>query len=81
MEKIIGDWHTKVMLSEDEAKDICKMGDGEECCAFLVCGNDSFECIRMSYPANVSIFSRLKKGTIKEKGEGGWSGCAWQSKL
>jgi len=28
MEKIIGDWHTKVIMSEDEAKDICKMGIG-----------------------------------------------------
>jgi len=81
VEKIIGDWHTKVILSEDEAKNICKMGSGAGCCAFLVCGADGVECIRMSYPANVSIFSRLKTGTIEAKGEGGWSGCAWQGKF
>jgi len=81
VEKIIGDWHTEVRMSADEAKDICKMGNGAGCCAFLVCGADGVECIRMSYPANVSIFSRLKTGTIEAKGEGGWSGCAWQGKF
>lgn len=77
MEKIIGDFSTEVKLTGDEAKSICRVGQGSKCCAFLVCGANSFECIRMNYPANISIFSRLKKGTMNAKGEGGWKGCAW----
>jgi len=81
MEKIVGDWRTEVKMSADEAKEVCKMGSGEEGCAFLVCGAGGFECIRMSYPANGSIFSRLKDGTMKAKGEGGWAGCAWHGEI
>lgn len=80
MKKIVGDWHTEVTMSADEAKEVCRLGKEEECCAFLACGGNGFECIRMSYPANGSIFSRLKDGTMKAKGEGGWAGCAWQEK-
>lgn len=79
MEKIIGDWTTKVKLSPDEAKSICKLGEGKECCAFLVCGGDGFECIRMSYPANGSIFTQLDEGTMNAQGRGGWKDCAWQN--
>lgn len=77
MEKIVGDWNSKVTMSADEAKDVCKMGRDRECCAFLVCGTAGFECVRMSYPMNESIFSRLKNGTMRAKGEGEWAGCAW----
>jgi hypothetical protein len=71
MEKIVGDWHIEVTMSADEAKEVCKMGSGA----------GGFECIRMSYPANGSIFSRLKDGTMKAKGEGGWAGCAWHGEI
>lgn len=81
MKKIISDWSTKVKLSSDEVKEICSLGKGSECCAFLVCGGEGFECIRMSYPANGSIFTRLEEGTMNAKGEGGHKGCAWEDEL
>lgn len=81
MEKIIGDWSTEVRMTTEEAKEICKLGGGEECCAFLVCGAHGFNCLRMGYPANTSIFERLEKGTMKAKGEGGGKGCAWEEEL
>lgn len=81
MEKVIGDWSTEVKMSGDEAQTVCRLGKGEECCAFLVCGAGGFECIRMSYPTNASIFTRLKAGTMTAKGEGGWSDCAWEDEL
>ncbi|HHT9146876.1 MAG TPA: hypothetical protein ACFYD4_14575 [Candidatus Wunengus sp. YC61] len=79
MEKIIGDWSTEVKMSGEEAKEICKLGELLECCAFLVCGGDGFECVRMSYPNNGTIFDRLEKGTMNAKGRGGWEGCAWSA--
>ena len=81
MEKIVGDFSTEVQMSGDEAENICKMGKGEECCAFLTVGADGFSCIRMAYPSNTSIFGRLEKGTMNTKGKGGWSGCAWENDL
>lgn len=81
MERIIGDWSTEVRMTGDEAKEICKLGKMSECCAFLVVGVDGFECIRMSYPANGIIFSRLDNGTMNAKGKGGWKGCAWEGSI
>lgn len=81
MEKVVGDFSTEVKLTGDEAKQICRIGQGSECCAFIVCGTTGFECIRLSYPANSTIFSRLEKGTMNAKGQGGWEGCAWEGKI
>ena len=78
MEKVIGDWSTEILMTAEEAQQICKLGMGAECCAFLVCGPEGFECIRMSYPTNSSIFERLKNGTMNAKGEGEWAGCPWE---
>ena len=81
MHKIIGAFNTYVEITGDEAKEICKLGQGSECCAFLVCGSDGFGCIRMDYPNNTHIFDRLEKGSMNAKGKGGWSGCAWEKEL
>jgi hypothetical protein len=78
MKKIIGDFATEVRMTGEEAKEICKLGQMSECCAFLVVGPDGFECIRMSYPNNSTIFSRLANGTMNAKGEGRWKGCVWE---
>lgn len=81
MEKIVGDFSTEVKLSAEEAKDICHLGKGEKCCAFLVMSPTGFECIRLSYPVNSTIFDRLEKGTMNAKGRGGWAGCAWEGEI
>lgn len=65
-------------MSKEEAEEICHIGQGEKCCAFLVIGPTGFECILMSYPTNAAIFSRLKEGTMNAKGEGKWEGCPWE---
>jgi len=79
MEKIIGDFTTEIKLDAEEAKDICRLGKGEECCAFLVCGVNGFECIKMSYPTNAHILSRLQDGTMNAKGAGEWENCPWEN--
>lgn len=82
MRKVVHPFSTEVLLSDQEAKDICKLGQGEKCCAFLVMSSKhGFECIRMSYPTNATIFERLRKGTMNAKGEGGWHKCPWEAKL
>lgn len=77
MKEIISEFSTVIKLEAEEPKQICKLGQGEECCAFLVVGPKGFECIRMSYPSNSMIFDRLEKGTINAKGQGRWANCPW----
>ena len=79
MKKIIDDFSTLVELTSEEAITICRLGQGEKCCAFLVVSAKGFECIRMDYPLNVNIFSRLEAGTMNAKGEGEWESCAWEN--
>ena len=79
MEHIIHEWETEVRLSGEEAETICRLGKGTECCAFLMAGGHGFECIRMSYPMNITIFDRLEKGTMNAKGRGEWKGCPWHN--
>lgn len=81
MEKIIGDNSTEVSMVMDEAVSICRLGQRSECCAFLVIGSKGPECIRLSYPMNATIFSRLEDGMMNAKGRGGWSGCVWEKEL
>jgi len=78
MKKIIGEWSTEIRLLPEEAESICRLGQGEKCCAFLVAGGSGFECIRMSYPTNSIIFKRLDDGTMNAKGLGEWKGCPWK---
>jgi len=80
MEKIVGDWSTTFTMTVEEAKKCCKLGQGSECCAFLVMGA-KFECIRLAYPSSATIFKRLEEGTMVAQGEGGWKGCAWEGEL
>lgn len=81
MKKIISDWSTEIILTGNEPRDICKLGQGEETCAFLVGGSRGFECWKLSFPNNASIYDRLDKGTMNAKGEGGWPGCPWEDKI
>ncbi len=77
MRRIIGDFHTVVEMEPSEATNICKLGQGEGCCAFLTAGN-KFECWRMNYPDNGVICNRLSNGSMNAKGRGGWENCAWE---
>lgn len=79
MERIVGDWSTEVKMTDDEAKEICRIGQGEKSCAFIVFGQGGFQCWKMSYPNNGSIHKRLDAGTMKAKGKGEWKGCAWET--
>jgi hypothetical protein len=79
MKIIEGQFYSTVKLTPDEAKEICKKGQKENCCAFLAFQKSNFVCLRMSEESD-AIFTRLDSGTIKTKGEGCWSGCPWEKK-
>ena len=81
MTKVVGDYSTEVLLEAEEAKKICKIGKGSDCCAFLTVGAEGFSCQRLNYPFSTIILQRLEAGTMNAKGRGGWEGCAWGKEL
>lgn len=81
MKKIEKDFATEVLMSGDEAKNICRLGQREKCCAFLTCGAQGFTCSRMEYPISMQIMLRLDAGEMNAQGLGGWEGCAWEEEL
>lgn len=80
MEKIIGDFDTLIKMDVEEATKVCRLGQGEKTCAFLVMST-TFECCRMVPSLSIQILQRLRMGTMNAKGEGGWKGCPWEGKI
>ena len=81
MEKIVSEFSTEIRMTSQEAREICRLGQGEGCCAYLVAAPTGLECSRMSYPISAHIMDRLKSGSMVAKGTGGWTGCPWEGKL
>lgn len=74
MKKIVGDSNTVLILEGDEPKRICRLGQGAECCPYLVGGGDhGLMCFRMNYPDNASIMHRIDQGEMNAKGKP----CDW----
>ena len=80
MREVMADEGTEIFLEGDEPKKVCKLGQGSECCAFLVAGEGEFRCWKLNYPSNTIIWDRVEKGTMNAKGKGGWVGCYWGEK-
>lgn len=59
-----------VLLEDNEMKDICRVGQGEGCCAFVTVGADGFQCERFTN-VGIMILKRLDAGTMVAKGQGG----------
>ena len=73
MKKFIGDLNTVLLLTPEEAEEICHLGQGEKACPWLV-GRTGLECFRMNYPSNLAIGKRIKEGTMTAKGDA----CNWE---
>lgn len=58
---------TKI-LDKSHAKEICKLGKGDECCAYLVMGRGGFECAKGTGMEKF-IELRLAEGTMNAKGD------------
>ena len=62
------------VIEVSQAAEICNLGKGEKCCAYLIMGSDGFECAKGT-GFQPGIDERLKEGTMKAKGTGEWEGC------
>ena len=67
-------------LNDDTLFNVCKLGAGKECCAFITSGVIGFECGKFDPAIFVTIRERLDEGTTNAEGEGGGKGCLWEEK-
>lgn len=49
--------------------DTCKIGQGHDCCRYLVVGRDGFECVKHNVGAKVTLDLRVDMGTIIARGD------------
>ena len=55
-------------LTEQTLKEVCKLGHGVKCCAFICCGPDGFECLKGT-SLEAAIRQRLAAGTMNAQGD------------
>ena len=49
-----------VLLPDHVVKDVCRMGQGEETCAFITLDSDGFKCCRMDLSINHIVPTAIK---------------------
>jgi len=70
----VHDFTTDIYLSDTEAKEHCRLGQGADCCIWLCVGRNGFECL--AYHKPYSLVERLRKGETNAKWEGDLNGCS-----
>jgi len=64
----VHDFHTEVFLSKNEVLELCKPGEGNNTCIWLVVGPKGLECTYLNKP--ISLLERWKKGLTNAKRDG-----------
>jgi len=54
-------------IYDETLKNVCKIGAGKECCRYLACGADGFECLKNTPLATV-MDNRVKAGKANAQG-------------
>lgn len=67
-----------VALSDEQRNNVCKFGQGADCCIYLVLG-ETFECVKKHPDLSATMEARLKAGTTVSKATGGKPGCVWNA--
>jgi hypothetical protein len=52
----------------NHVKAVCKIGQGNDCCRYLVCGVKGFECVKNDSLKKL-LDDRVSKGTIVARGD------------
>ncbi len=68
MKAIVYDGHTEIFPNKEEVKEICKIGQGVDCCIMLVVGSE-FECCYYNRGLILSIIERARKGLTNARRE------------
>ena len=67
-----------MQITNEEAKDVCRLGQMVACCAFLGMGAGGWECLKADPKCRITLERRLRNGSMNAKGEGGWKGCKYK---
>lgn len=62
-------------LTNDQAKGICKVGQGEDCCIYLLMGPKGWECAKSDKKIKAQLHERWLAGTTNAKGVGDLEDC------
>jgi hypothetical protein len=68
MKAIINDFNTEIFPTNEEVKQVCKMGQGAECCVWLLIGARGFECVFMNRPHD--LIERINNNSMVAKRNG-----------
>jgi len=53
----------------EQIKTVCKIGQGHDCCRYLVMSPEGFECGKLEMPVKKVLDSRVQAGTITARGD------------
>jgi hypothetical protein len=56
-------------IDNKHIKEVCKIGQGKECCRYLLCGPDGFECAKPNIYIRNTIDARVREGTFTAQGD------------
>ena len=68
MKAIVYDAHTDIFPTDEEVKQVCKMGQGAECCVWLTVDARGFVCRAMNKPG--ILMDRFRDGKTGAKRDG-----------
>jgi hypothetical protein len=55
-------------ITKKQLKEVCKIGQGEECCRYLTCGSKGFECAKNT-PLQITLDDRVLKDQMNAQGD------------
>lgn len=69
MKAIVHEAHTEIFPTGEEIKEYCKIGQGADCCVFLVVGSE-FECCYYNRGPVLGLMKRAQAGLSNARREG-----------
>ena len=70
MKAIVYEYRTEIFPTTEEAKSICKIGQGVETCIFLTISGDGWECHAHNRMPIMSLIERSERGETSAQRQG-----------
>ena len=81
MRAVVHEFHTEVFPTTEEAKEICKIGQGADCCILLLAGPEGFECCYHNRSPILDLIKRAERGETVAQRVGCDRLAAWAPKF
>ena len=70
MKAIVYDCYTEIFPNDKEIETYCKIGQGADCCIFLVVSGEGFECCYHNRSGVGNLLERARAGLTNARREG-----------